>query len=144
MYQDSYQLMMDGSFEEYSGTFPKAGMSRSGVLYRLPTWGRRTSESASSSWPTPNTLDGNKARPPRLKKDQPRNPNTPGSYWGDLKDRVMWPTPVGDDTGHRSQQYSQGGTALSMTVGGQLNPTWVEWLMGFPLGWTDLEGSATP
>jgi hypothetical protein len=28
--------------------------------------------------------------------------------------------------------------------GGQLNPTWVEWLMGFPLGWTDLEDSATP
>jgi DNA (cytosine-5)-methyltransferase 1 len=23
--------------------------------------------------------------------------------------------------------------------GGQLNPTWVEWLMGFPLGWTDLK-----
>jgi hypothetical protein len=23
--------------------------------------------------------------------------------------------------------------------GGKLNPTWVEWLMGFPLGWTDLE-----
>lgn len=23
--------------------------------------------------------------------------------------------------------------------GGQLNPTWVEWLMGFPLGWTDLD-----
>jgi DNA (cytosine-5)-methyltransferase 1 len=23
--------------------------------------------------------------------------------------------------------------------GGSLNPTWVEWLMGFPLGWTDLE-----
>lgn len=21
--------------------------------------------------------------------------------------------------------------------GGQLNPTWVEWLMGFPIGWTD-------
>ena len=30
------------------------------------------------------------------------------------------------------------------TVSGQLNPTWVEWLMGFPLGWTDLEDSATP
>ena len=24
-----------------------------------------------------------------------------------------------------------------------LNPTWVEWLMGFPLGWTALEHSAT-
>lgn len=23
--------------------------------------------------------------------------------------------------------------------GGQLNPTWVEWLMGFPSGWTDLD-----
>ena len=28
--------------------------------------------------------------------------------------------------------------------GGQLNPTWVEWLMGFPLGWTDLNASETP
>ena len=28
--------------------------------------------------------------------------------------------------------------------GGQLNPTWVEWLMGFPTGWTDLEASETP
>lgn len=26
---------------------------------------------------------------------------------------------------------------------GQLNPTWVEWLMGFPLGWTDLSASET-
>tara|TARA_Y100000590_G_scaffold431426_2_gene546188 strand:+ start:173 stop:643 length:471 start_codon:yes stop_codon:yes gene_type:complete len=23
---------------------------------------------------------------------------------------------------------------------GQLNPRWVEWLMGFPIGWTDLKG----
>jgi hypothetical protein len=28
--------------------------------------------------------------------------------------------------------------------GGPLNPTWVEWLMGFPLGWTDLPASETP
>ena len=27
--------------------------------------------------------------------------------------------------------------------GGSLNPTWVEWLMGWPLGWTDLNASAT-
>jgi len=27
---------------------------------------------------------------------------------------------------------------------GQLNPTWVEWLMGFPTGWTDLKDSETP
>ena len=23
--------------------------------------------------------------------------------------------------------------------GGKLNPQWVEWLMGFPIGWTDLD-----
>lgn len=28
---------------------------------------------------------------------------------------------------------------LNDQIGGQLNPTWVEWLMGFPLGWTDLK-----
>jgi hypothetical protein len=33
---------------------------------------------------------------------------------------------------------------LSMQAGGALNPTWVEWLMGFPLGWTDLEPSGMP
>jgi hypothetical protein len=29
-------------------------------------------------------------------------------------------------------------------IGGQMNPQWVEWLMGFPLEWTDLEDSETP
>jgi len=24
-------------------------------------------------------------------------------------------------------------------AGGALNPMWVEWLMGWPLGWTDLK-----
>jgi hypothetical protein len=29
-------------------------------------------------------------------------------------------------------------------IGGKLNPTWVEWLMGFPTEWTDLKDSETP
>ena len=32
----------------------------------------------------------------------------------------------------------QGGDNLRTVTGGSLNPTWVEWLMGWPLGWTDL------
>jgi hypothetical protein len=32
---------------------------------------------------------------------------------------------------------------LSEQIGGSLNPTWVEWLMGWPLGWTDLRPLAT-
>jgi len=33
--------------------------------------------------------------------------------------------------------------AMRAGNGGKLNPTWVEWLMGFPLGWTDLEDLET-
>ena len=28
---------------------------------------------------------------------------------------------------------------LENPTGGQLNPNWVEWLMGWPIGWTDLK-----
>jgi hypothetical protein len=30
------------------------------------------------------------------------------------------------------------GDGLAATAGGSLNPDWVEWLMGFPVGWTDI------
>lgn len=34
------------------------------------------------------------------------------------------------------------GDATGTDVNGQLNPEWVEWLMGFPAGWSELEPSA--
>ena len=52
----------------------------------------------------------------------------------------MWPTPTKSDGGGgpgRSPSRT-GGDDLRTAVGGQLNPTWVEWLMGFPCGWTVL------
>ena len=36
-----------------------------------------------------------------------------------------------EDTEHRSRN-------LNDQPGGQLNPYWVEWLMGFPVGWTEI------
>ena len=56
----------------------------------------------------------------------------------------FWPTPVSDDTGVRTKPYSQGGTPLSYIVRGPLNPNWIEWLMGFPIGWSELQRSETP
>ena len=52
----------------------------------------------------------------------------------------MWPTPIATDWKNRGcKDYRKNREhQLQTEVGGQLNPTWVEWLMGFPIGWTDL------
>ncbi|KKN34589.1 hypothetical protein LCGC14_0792290 [marine sediment metagenome] len=51
------------------------------------------------------------------------------------------PTPTSRDwrSGKASEEtMNRNARPLSEVIGGQLNPNWVEWLMGFPPGWTDL------
>lgn len=51
----------------------------------------------------------------------------------------MLPTPTCQDAknnGSPSQQ-ARNSPPLNAVLGGKLNPMWVEWLMGWPLGWTD-------
>ena len=52
-----------------------------------------------------------------------------------------WPTPTASDSkgGGQRAASKQGGANLREALGGPLNPTWVEWLMGWPLGWTASE-----
>lgn len=56
------------------------------------------------------------------------------------------PTPQARDYKGPSGRSTKTGRAedLPYALGGSPNPTFVEWLMGFPLGWTDLEDSETP
>jgi len=73
-------------------------------------------------WPTPRASDGPKG-----------GPNQRGSK-GDLmlSSAVhQFPTPTTRDW--------KSGTGASSAIGGQLNPDWTEWLMGWPIGWTDLK-----
>lgn len=70
--------------------------------------------------------------------------------------KIMWPTPTLQDTFHKNAVLTETGRRLSKDgnsshslsladkVGGQLNPAWVEWLMGFPIGHTDLSNLETP
>lgn len=84
-------------------------------------------------WPTPQARDGDPRGAQAKRYLNPARSN-------DLPDAVkLLTTPCADDTGHRKSKYKQGGTALSTQAGGQLNPTWVAWLMGWPIGWTALE-----
>jgi hypothetical protein len=51
-----------------------------------------------------------------------------------IMDRRLWP-----DVEESLTNLPEGSTPI-----GKLNPTWVEWLMGFPIGWTELSASGTP
>jgi len=71
---------------------------------------------------------------------------------------AMWPTPNAGNAANSVNLCCSGdgrakpnklGWAVAETdgqavaAGGALNPTWVEWLMGFPLGWTVCDASGT-
>lgn len=95
---------------------------------------------ANQMWPTP-TVCGNHNR-------KGASANSGDGLATAVK---MWPTPrskiksgggIGLDGGTGSREMilsNHGEQALKEATGGSLNPTWVEWLMGFPLGWTDLK-----
>ena len=55
--------------------------------------------------------------------------------------QAKWPTPTAHNAKERAfpAEYTRNTPTLAAQAGGSLNPMWVEWLMGWPLGWTDLK-----
>jgi hypothetical protein len=83
-------------------------------------------------------------------------PTAPGKHqvgriteWGGSKNpyRIL-PTPTARDyrapglPEKREARMRVRAQPLPEVIGGMLNPQWVEWLMGFPIGWTDYDVSA--
>lgn len=92
-------------------------------------------------WPTPTATLASKGG-----RVTPRK----GREGGTLIEAVSarrWPTPTArDHFPAHTQEYidakkaeGHGMSNLNDSVGGQLNPVWVEWLMGWPQGWSGLE-----
>lgn len=81
--------------------------------------GHRTKEKDCTSWPTPQTFDASnegQPRPMRYKGNAPseagntRNPDTIGSYRGDLKDYAAlasWPSPIANNYEQQDQEALQ-------------------------------------
>ena len=142
---------------EFSETWPSAGMMRNGKTYRRQPWALPIAESASGLFATPAKTSGHASdaekgwwsgtswyRPDGSKKQT------------NLLDQVrMWPTPTksmhkGSIPASLTRRDGQDRSndrldhALQALEGsGALNPTWVEWLMGFPTSHTDLQPLAT-
>ena len=120
----------------FSGPWPRAGMICAGTAYRLRPLVPVTREIGSGLWPTPHPLvgGGKKSR------------GQISGRWRDRMMKKMIPTPGASD--YRSGKgYSHEGKKqtpqLRHLIGGCLNPEWIEWLMGWPIGWTALEPLAT-
>ena len=119
-------------------------------------------------WATPNTMDHlpqrSKAalqkritttRKGRKKPCNLREQVDPETVkaWEQSQQPEMWPTPATRDhkggyQGGRMRNGKVSWDTLDVAVqytdnqsktGGQLNPQWVEWLMGYPEGWTELK-----
>ena len=92
--------------------------------------------SAVKLWPTPTATLGTKGGRVTTRKSR---------EGGTLIEAVSYrafATPTARDwrSGKASQAtMDRNSRPLSEQVGGSLNPTWVEWLMGWPLAWTDLK-----
>lgn len=134
----TYQVcLLTHTWDVFSETWPRAGTMRNGIVYQQQPLAPLTGEIAFGS----SDMKGGVALPtsPSLQARVEKSETT-----------HFFPTPTLSDSknnGNPSRMTrggSWGGCELNTVIGGPLNPAWVEWLMGYPVGWTDLGDSATP
>lgn len=134
---------------EYWQTWPRSGMWDATTAYQLQPLAPLTKGTVYGLWPTPvasDCLDRKPGNPHLTKNGTIRHINAQG------KQSFMRLSQVVKFATLQARDYRTGSTArweearkglrscnLNDQIGGQLNPNWVEWLMGWPIGWTDLQ-----
>jgi hypothetical protein len=113
--------------------------SRRHLLFRLVPWTQNTDETEFGLWPTPTSRD-HKDGTARSCENVP-----PNGLLGRVVHLVPTPRSADGEKGIRTpegaakeRERRKNGEDLPSHVGGSLNPTWVEWLQGYPLGWTEV------
>ena len=133
-------------------TLPRWGLMLDGELYPQPMLEPFTVESASGYWPTPQTRfgtnDGDLAQ--LAKKCENQEEFNQMAYRASAKKKSKyWPTPTASASKGSSQNSltrkdgrDRSGDRLDHAVmaleNGRLNPEFCEWLMGWPIGQTEL------
>lgn len=129
----TFQPLELGAFLQSSMNLQKWGMTVGGLVSLPQALEPRTSERDGFCLPTPATIDSgsyfNRSKSAGAKK----RPTL-----GAMAKYNLWPTPTAKEGGVSHGKNKTGAPKLTTVVGGQLNPTWIEWLMGFPLGWSAL------
>ena len=127
--------------QSLSVTLSRSGMTLNGFVYELPIVGRRITETDGGVWlGTPTATFKPRSERFRSGDGSQRMPNPAEAA------SMMWPTP----TAHNAKETAAPSEGMRNTPtlahhpGGRLNPEWVEWLMGFPIGQTVLKRSAMP
>ena len=135
-----------------SVTLPRWGLMRDGELFQQPTPALAIGGKESGYWPTPNALDykgapgagcvergGRQSSLPQSVKLRTYPTATATAYkgWSPNHNRANSDDRLDYTIERESFQPGQ------QTPPMRLNPNWVEWLMGWPIGHTDLKPLAT-
>ena len=129
-------------------TWKASGIKPRHLLFQLAPLMPRTEGIASGLLPTPRSCSAMAAENIQNRVND-KFPNLES-----VVARTIWPTPTAnEDAAGTPAGKMQGmlgnhpdirGTTQEEWSRGSLNPTWVEWLMGFPIGHTDLKPSEMP
>ena len=92
-------------------------------------------------WPTPRASENDQGRKADGMMDGESSWKAQGRGATLTTAVLRWTTPTAHNAKETNapSENDRNTPTLAAQVGGQLNPTWVEWLMGWPLGWTDLK-----
>ena len=101
---------------------------------------RKALKKRMESWPTPDANCGAMGTQELWTPKRKSGHQAQYSINQAVRDK-MFPTPTAHNSkeGAYPAEYTRKTPTLATHAGGKLNPMWVEWLMGWPLEWTDLK-----